>query len=246
LSTASPDEQESARAALVEILTRERAEEIENDSSQVPPELADLHEELTERRGWKLVNSGAVTTLSRVVDLTDPNGRDSPRKVQVRFHCQDAVEQVDEGDWYDEEEGEGSQAAEGQEGVEEEEAAGNVRFTVTLSKSKSSNAPPLLVFQCVADQASQVRIQTVAVANSAALGDSGSTGAMVSDVGPDEYQGPVFAELAEDLQDAFHRFLEADLGIDEDVAAFVSMHSDHREQVQYVSFLETCREAVSL
>jgi hypothetical protein len=36
------------------------------------------------------------------------------------------------------------------------------------------------------------------------------------------------------------------LGIDEDVAAFVSMHSDHREQVQYVSFLETCREAVSL
>jgi hypothetical protein len=235
---------------LVEILTRERAEEIESDSSQVPPELADLHAELTERRGWKMVNSGAVTTLSKVVDFTDDNGRDSARKVQVRFHCQDTVESVDEADWYDGEGG-GTEIPEGKNEEEvEDEPAGSVRFTVTLSSSKSSNAPPLLIFQCIVDETSQVKIESVAVANTvgaaASSSGAGGAGAMISDVDPDEYQGPVFGELAEDLQDAFHQFLQADLGVDEDVAAFVSMQSDHREQVQYVSFLETCREAVSL
>ena len=52
------------------------------------------------------------------------------------------------------------------------------------------------------------------------------------------YQGPDFTELAEDLQDAFHTYLEEEVGVNKDVAAFISMYTDYKEQCQYVQFLE--------
>ena len=50
---------------------------------------------------------------------------------------------------------------------------------------------------------------------------------------------------AEDLQQAFHQYLAQDIGVNEDVAAFVSMHADHREQANYVTFLDECHGVVA-
>ena len=38
------------------------------------------------------------------------------------------------------------------------------------------------------------------------------------------YQGPEFAELAEDLQKAFTTYLRTECGVNEDVAVFIAMY----------------------
>ena len=56
-----------------------------------------------------------------------------------------------------------------------------------------------------------------------------------------EYQGPDYFELAADLQEAFGGYLTNDIGIDEDVAAFIAMYADHKEQNEYMNFLENAK-----
>jgi len=99
----------STKQDLLDILTREHAEEIENDSTAVPTELADLKSNLENE--WKIVEDGAMTRMVRSVGAS---------KVHVFFHCQDTVEVTDD---------------EGYEEAADEEAAAPVRFTVTATKA---------------------------------------------------------------------------------------------------------------
>lgn len=58
------------------------------------------------------------------------------------------------------------------------------------------------------------------------------------------YRGPVLDDLPEDVRDGLDEFLRDDCGVDEDVAAFVAMYSDHREQAEYLSWLNDLNKLV--
>jgi len=206
----------SSASDLAEILERELAEEVEGGDDGMPAELATLKQNLQEQQAWKIVDDGAVTKMYRTL-------ADTGSKVQLTFHCQDTVEVLDGG---------GDVVDEGL-GDEIEEEAGPVRFTVTVAKAGRT-----LVFTCLSEDAA-ARIQSVATTATADDVDSKSFG-----VDGYQYQGPEFSELAEDLQDAFHAFLEDDVSVNEDVASFVSMYSDYREQVEYVKFLEDAKSVL--
>ena len=195
-----------ASQALADILAREYAEEMDNQSTEMTPELADLQADLQGK--WKIVDNGPTVRMFRTVE-------ESALKVQLSFHCQDAVEMEDE----DPEEG--------------EEPAVPVKFTATVTKAGQS-----MVFVCISEDA-QIRIQSVAI-TSLDVENVHENGISASD-----YQGPEFVELAEDLNDAFHTFLEDDALIDSDVAAYVSMMADFKEQTEYVNFLQKAKSLVS-
>ena len=143
------------------------------------------------------------------------------RKVQILFHCQDTVED----EVYDEEE----EPVEYEEG---EEPAPAFRFTVTVSKAGKT-----MVFVCLSKDA-RCTIESVNVTQTEVTQlDNGVPAA--------EYQGPEFFELAADLQDAFDGYLVDEVGIDEDMAAFISMYADYKEQTQYVEFLESAKNLLS-
>jgi Mitochondrial glycoprotein len=253
-STSSPALlQSSASALLADILTRERAEEIENDTLAVPSELADLRAKLeaggggdSGGGGWKIVDVGATTRLTKPLP--------SRGKAVVHFHCQDIIEELDEDafDDHDEDHVEAEGAGDDEEAAaadDEEEMAGAVRFVVAVSYP----AQKTLVFQCVTDFG-QVQIRSASTTSQSvdelfqqSGGAGGSAGGDLSGGGtgdPRDYQGPVFDELAQDLQQAFHQYLAQEVGVNEDVAAFVSMHADHREQASYVKFLDECHGVV--
>ena len=200
--------------ALVDMLNREHAEEIENRSTDVPEVLKDLHHLLTTETGWNIVSDdvSAMTKLYKTVDSV---------KVQVGFHCQDATERMTEEEEEEEE-------------PEEEESA-SVRCTVSITKGGKT-----MFLVCIAQDA-MIRIQSAAMAG--AVTDLDALHASGAD--PSLYQGPEFSELAEDLQDAFHGYIEEYLGINNDVASYVAMQFDYKEQCQYVKFLEESKDLFS-
>ena len=59
-----------------------------------------------------------------------------------------------------------------------------------------------------------------------------------------EYQGPDFLELAEDLQSAFEVYLVEECGVDSDVAVFIAMYTDYKEQTQYMQFLKDAQSVL--
>jgi hypothetical protein len=201
---------------LIDLLKREQAEEAENTAT-MPAELANLKALL--EKDWKIVDDGAMTRLHKTLE--------SSAKVQVVFHCQDMVQYEDEDFMPEEEEQEGEQEEE-----EEEESAVPIRFTVTITKAGKT-----LAMTCLTTEDLNASIQGVVVTSSELL--PGMT------LPPDEFQGPEFIELAEDLQEAFHNFLNEDVGVAEDVVSFLSMYCDYKEQTQYVQFLEDTKTLLS-
>eukprot|EP00612_Vaucheria_litorea_P000364 CAMPEP_0171453692 /NCGR_PEP_ID=MMETSP0945-20130129/1291_1 /TAXON_ID=109269 /ORGANISM="Vaucheria litorea, Strain CCMP2940" /LENGTH=228 /DNA_ID=CAMNT_0011978595 /DNA_START=133 /DNA_END=819 /DNA_ORIENTATION=+ len=57
------------------------------------------------------------------------------------------------------------------------------------------------------------------------------------------YHGPEFDELEPDLQETFHTYLQ-DKGIGKDMAEFICMYSDMKEQKEYVKWLQNVRNFV--
>jgi complement component 1 Q subcomponent-binding protein, mitochondrial len=138
-------------------------------------------------------------------------------KVVVSFHCQDTVEGADDG--YTEEDG--------------EEPAMPFRFEVLVSKAGNT-----LVLNCI----SNAGTTTV---DGVALTAEDIESVQANGIGRNNYQGPEFPELAEGLQDAFHEYVFAELGVNDDVSAFISMYADFQEQKQYVSFLKNVAKILS-
>lgn len=136
-------------------------------------------------------------------------------KVVITFHCQDSVEGTEEG--YDE---------------EGEEPAVPYRFEILVSKAGNT-----LVLNCISE-AGEVLVDGVATSTE----DIESIQA--SGIPRTQYQGPEFSELAEDLQEAFCEFVFSELGVNEDVAAFISMYADYKEQLEYVNFLKNAPKSL--
>mmetsp|Transcript_25014 Transcript_25014/g.37801 ORF Transcript_25014/g.37801 Transcript_25014/m.37801 type:complete len:240 (+) Transcript_25014:126-845(+) len=108
----------------------------------------------------------------------------------------------------------------------EEESSPEVRFTLTVTKAGKT-----MVLNCVSVDASAV-VESVVTTNEdiELIHDTGKVDEKL-------YQGPQFDELAEDLQDAFTEYVKEECGITSDVAAFISMFADFKEQQEYVRWL---------
>jgi len=112
---------------------------------------------------------------------------------------------------------------------DEDESAVAVRFTVTVTRAGKN-----MVFTCLSEDAvATVEAMTITE------GDSDTTS-----VKQEYYQGPEFSELSEDLQEAFNNYVKLQCGVDSDVAAFISMYSDYKEQKEYIAFLKAVQEFV--
>lgn len=139
-------------------------------------------------------------------------------KVVVSFHCQDTVEDAEE--------------VMGEE-VEDEEPAVPFRFEILISKAGNT-----MVIGCISN-AGETTIDGISMTN-----EDAET-IQANGIGRSKYQGPEFPELEEDLQNAFHDYVEVELGVNEDVSAFVSMYADYKEQKEYVNFLKDASKVIS-
>jgi complement component 1 Q subcomponent-binding protein len=215
----------SASEKLVTLLGREYSEEIQNETNKMPAELIKLQSDL--EKEWKIVDDGASTRMFRTA---------GPTKIQVSFHCQDSVES-DDYPYSDNEEFEGEEGNENAEATGEDndslEPSVPVRFSVTATKAGKS-----LVLVCLSEDASP-RIHSVSISTQdvEVIHQTG--------IGATQYQGPEFGELAEDLQEAFQNFLGQDVGISQEVASFVAMMADYKEQAQYTQFLDDAKAILS-
>lgn len=222
-STTGPGRQwfSSVPTELSDILTRELAEEESNDSTVLPGDLSELKSQI--ESGWRIVDgssgldAGSGSTI-RLFKKDPVEG--SGARVAIAFHCQDTIPT-------EEEEGGGFF---GEDGEDEEEDAVAVRFTLLVSRAGKT-----MVYTCVSEEAT-VNVERVCMVD----GDDVET--LIND-GVDEksYQGPEFSELAEDLQQALCSYVDEVCGVDSDVAAFVSMYADYKEQCKYVSWLKSVK-----
>lgn len=208
-------------------MDREIEDERESDTVAMPEVLSDLMAKVEER--WRVVGSGATIKLFKKDNA--PGGA----KVSITFHCQDTMTTGGE----EEPEGGSDFGAvdEEEQGREEEESVA-VRFTTAVSRQGKT-----MLLSCLSDGEGAI----VEAAAFVPGGDTESDKESVQSGRLDDalYQGPEFGELAEDLQLAFSSFLQTDCGVDEDVACFVSMYADYREQVEYTGWLEGMRSLVS-
>jgi complement component 1 Q subcomponent-binding protein len=145
--------------------------------------------------------------------------KDGVAKVAVVFHCQDTIE----GDYMMDEEQEEN----------EEEFPSEIRFLVTVTKAGKT-----MVLSCVALEA-KVSVESVATTTEEV--DEIQAKGKVHDK---LYQGPQFDELAEDVKDAFHNYVAKDCGIDSEVAAFISMFADFKEQEEYARWIKQVKAIV--
>lgn len=170
----------------------------ESGQSEMTEDLMALKNNIEEN--WRIVEEGATTHLYS-----------KSQKVQVSFHCQDSVEELE--------------ANEEEYENEEVEVSAPIHFQVTLNK-----VGKCLVLECLSDcgEARVVGVRTTA-----------------EDVEESQlYQGPDFVELDETLQESFLCFLREELAVDDEVASFIAMYSDYREQMQYVQFLKDVQSII--
>lgn len=214
-------------AAVIPILQRELDEEMATESTKMPPELAELKAKV--EKDWRIVEDGAVVKLHRTLPHNNA-------KVQLVFHCQDSMPDDDYmNDYNDEEEEEEDQEGNQRNDEEEEddsEWATPLRFQVQVAKGGKT-----LVLSCLTTEAQEPSISSVTVTTKELKSHD--------DLGVDDYQGPVFEELAEDLQLGFLNLLRKEVRVTPDVITFLTMYSDFKEQSQYVQFLQDAKNVLS-
>jgi len=193
-----------------------REEEEEKDTGNLKMPTELFDLKKTIEGSWKIVEDGATTNFFKIENS-------SSNKIQVSFHCQDTLE-VEEPE-YDEDNEE-----------EDDEASSPVRFTVTVTKAGKS-----LNFACFSEYG-LVKVEGVSTTGASTAEHVHENQGTLPKV---EYQGPDFTELAEDLQDALVDYLDEECGVNSDMAAFIAMFADYREEVQYVDFLKQAQSIVS-
>jgi len=215
---------------LVALLSNERtAEEIITRNSSESSDLSDLKNKISS--SWTIVdgsstgtnNGDATTRMIRKEPL--PNGA----KVTLTFHCQDTL--VEEAGMLDgmfdgtAEDGD----ADGSESEQDESPA--IRFDVTVSRAGTT-----LHMSCISEDASaSIESATVFTGDDADKNNAENEEA---------FRGPDLEELPEKVQEAFNLFLTQECGVNEDVAAFIAMWADYREQLEYVGWLDGVKKIV--
>lgn len=198
-------------------MAREEQEEEDTGNLEMPSELSDLKKTIEE--SWKIVEDGATTNFFLIESS-------SSNKIQVSFHCQDTLE-VEEPEYDDSIE---------DDGEDDEEPSSPVRFTVTVAKAGKS-----LNFACFSEFG-QVKIEGVSTTGSSTAEYVHENQGTLPKI---EYQGPDFTELAEDLQEGLTEYLDEECAVNSDMAAFIAMFADYKEEIQYVNFLKQAQSIVS-
>lgn len=159
-----------------------------------------------------------------------PNGA----KVTLTFHCQDTL--VEEAGMLDgmfdnsaKEPENGSEGSEEED--EEEEESPAIRFDATVSRAGTT-----LHMSCISEDA------TASIESATVF--SGEDADKNNVENEESFRGPDLEELPEKVQEAFDLFLTEECGVDEDVAAFIAMWADYREQAEYVGWLDGVRKVM--
>lgn len=58
-------------------------------------------------------------------------------------------------------------------------------------------------------------------------------------------QGPEFTELDVELQEGLNDYVAIDCGVDTDVAAFIAMYADYKEQNEYVKWMKDVQKVIA-
>lgn len=213
---------------LIDLLTREHSEEIQNENHLMSDELKEYYTKL--EKEWKIVDHKTDAMLRMYKTL--PNGS----KIQLFTHCQDTTANME--DFMDEEDDNDEAAADGNkdETNPEEESEAAVKFTVTITKGGKT-----VIFTNLTDKEGSFKIQSCAVSTSEDIDKIVKEGGTVS---IEQYQGPEFMDLAEDVYDAFHVYLHNVVGVDATVSEFLVMYSEHKEENQYIQFLENVKNVL--
>lgn len=214
--------------SLIQREINEEEEASAEHDGKVPPELAELQSDISTKwtilEGISGIGSDGATGSGASVRMFRKEAGSNGAKIGIVFHCQDTEEDVrfDETNIFEDDEGEKE---------EEEEPSQAVRFGVTVSKGGKT-----VVIQCRSGW--DVSVESVMVRD----GDTESVLAALAEgegMHASLYQGPEFTELAEDLQTSFQNYVVKECGVDEDVAAFITMFCDYREQEEYLSWMKT-------
>lgn len=214
-STTDDDDEEVMDTDLPSILARELAEEARLGSTIMPEELSTLLAKQIEPT-WRVVDAPDQAVVR--LHKREPSAA-SGAKVVVSFHCQDTLPPevgLLDSVLPDEDDG-------------DEEDAAPVRFDVTVTRAGKA-----LVFKCLSEEATAV-VEGIVVRREEEAQDDGKS----------LYEGPDFTDLPEDLQESLTAFVQYECGVDEDVAAFVSMYADYKEQVEYVRWMKGVQSLVT-
>jgi len=216
----------SSSEDLSTLINREMSEEKQN--SIIPEELAQLKSQVSEN--WIIVDEsggdGGLET-GATIKMFKKDSISGGGKVAITFHCQDTIDGDGMGGSISDMFGGSEEVREEEDEEEDDEDSSAARFTVTITK-----AGKIMRFSAVAEG---VDVSTESVC----IMDEGC------DLDEEVYQGPEFLELAEDLQEAFNKYLSTDCGVNEDVAVFISMYADFKEQTEYRVWLKNASKMIS-
>lgn len=211
---------ESEIPNLSDVLDQEIAEEEESGNNGLPNDLAELKKDVEQL--WTVIDAPPGQDSSGTVKLIRKAPTSNGSKVAVSFHCQDTVVEDDPSvidnaiDMLPSDE------------EEEEEESVSVRFTVLVTRMGKR-----MEFSCLSS-GGEPQIESIAIKK----GEDG-------DVDDDNlYGGPEFGELAQELQDSLAAYMEDECGVNNDVASFVAMYADYKEQLEYLHWMKSVRSMI--
>lgn len=214
---------------LAEALASEITVEAAEDS--IDPELEDIKKQILQNFTINDTAGRGIVTLKSIAGKNTALNGDI---IEISFDCQDEAETDDSLDDL----AASMQEKEGQDGeegdMEEPVMSFGINFTATITKKNGDQ----LLLECVASEQLQIDNVQFIPAQHAMKSES-----PVGDVDGTLYGGPVFEHLDESLQDAFYDYLE-DRFIDQDLCFFVLSYARHKEQKEYVNWLNKVLEFV--
>ncbi|KAJ3109081.1 Mitochondrial acidic protein mam33 [Phlyctochytrium planicorne] len=129
-----------------------------------------------------------------------------------------------------------------EDAVEDEEKLFPVNVTILIEKKTSSEDVGAMEISAVA-QDKTFLIESVTYSNSSSLINDQTAEGDWQRRG--RYGGPVFTDLDDDLQDLFHNYL-AERGFDENLAEFIPLYIEWKEQNEYTNWLKKVANWVEL
>lgn len=215
-------------STLSDLIQREITEEAQNPLNTMPTDLSELKSNLSDH--WTIVDgSKASSDDGATVKMYKKENLSNGSKVTLTFHCQDSLSPEELG-FLESAVHEASEAVSSSDEVEEEEGEEStpVKFDVTVSR-----AGKVMHLNCTSE-AAEVSIDGISISSSEALTEDDE----------DLYRGPMLEDLPEDVKSGLDHFLEEECGINEDVAAFIAMYADYREQMEYINWLKNVKSVV--
>ena len=220
----NPKVQTSNFSTLTDLIQREITEESENPLNEMPADLAELKNSLSEH--WTIVEgSKASSTDGATVKMYKKENLSNGSKLTLSFHCQDSLNPEELG-FLESAANAASDVVSGDD-EEEEEVSTPVKFDMIISRGGK-----FMHLNCTSE-AAEVTIDSVTISYSEDVEED-----------MDLYRGPMLEDLPEDLKDAFDQYVQEECGVGEDVAAFIAMYADYREQMEYIQWLKNVKNII--